>query len=38
MLKSIAVCLSLSLAALPVHAKIIHRQAYKVCEAQEEAY
>ena len=38
MLKSIAVCLSLSLAALPVHAKTIHRQAYKVCEAQEEAY
>ncbi len=28
----------LSILTLPVHAKTIHRQAYKVCEAQEEAY
>ena len=27
-----------SILTLPVHAKTIHRQAYKVCETQEEAY
>ncbi len=28
----------LSITTLPAHAKVIHRQAYKVCQAHEEAY